>query len=350
MFCYRRVLRHPVTTLLIISMYLIRKYFLGGKTRHLFLSISAWGVIVLTRTAFHPLWLLSGIALLTMLRKGDIKRILLCSALPVTIVTILMLKNGVMFNFFGLTSWYGMNLYKMTLSIPRDKLESLVESDAISRLALIPPFQDPDQYRNFADFDSATGIKVLDQRYRSTSYPNYNHRAYVSISKQYFAIAKDLIVKYPQYYLLSVGKAVYRFLMPTSDKIIFPGQNRQKIKGWIDMYESYLLGGFLSSLWQTRYINRYGQSRTVHFNLLYLYIPFVYLGMIWFLLKGIKNTDLDRNDKATLHMICFQVLYVTSICNLVEYGENMRFRFIIIPYIYIGFALLLKSFIKKRVS
>src|SRR4030042_3715666 len=309
---------YPVTTLLIISIYLINNYLEKGKTLHLFLAINTWTSIVLIRTAFHPLWLVFCIAGVILIRKKDIKRILLCSVFPVLIIVILMLKNGLVFGMFGLNSWYGMNLYKMTLSIPPNKIASLIEENKISGLALIPPFQSPEQYRQFANFDTVTGINVLDHKYKSTSYPNYNHIGYISISKQYFKIARTLIIKYPQYYLLSVGKALYRFLMPTSDKIIFPGQNRQEILGWVNIYEQYLLGNILSNFWQTNFVNRFGQTRKVHFNLLYLYLAFVYLGMTWFLTKGVRDSDLDNNNKILLYFIGFQVLYVTSVCYLVE--------------------------------
>ncbi len=342
---------YPVMTLLIVSAYFYYQYLVNGKTKHLFPAMIIWTSIVLIRTAFHPLWLVACILFTVIFRIRDVKRILICASLPALIILLLMFKNALLFNMFGLSSWFGMNLYKMTLSVPQSTIITQIETKGISTLAMILPFQGPEQYQHFANFDTCTGIDVLDRKYKSTSSPNYNHIAYLSISKQYYTMARKLILKYPQYYFISVGKATYRFFMPTSDLIIFPGQNRRNIQGWVDFYENYLLGNILAKIWQTHFINRFGQTRVIHLNFLYFYLAFIYIGMIWFMKKGIKKTDLDDNKKRFLYFLCFQVLYVTITCNIVEYSENMRFRFLILPYIYIGLAVLLKSIVGKlRIS
>ncbi|KPJ62913.1 hypothetical protein AMJ44_14965, partial [candidate division WOR-1 bacterium DG_54_3] len=123
--------------------------------------------------------------------------------------------------------------------------------------------------------------------------------------------------------------------------------NRERLKGWITIYQNYLLGDALKMVWQTTYTNRFGQQRVVHINLLYVFIPLLY---IWCLISALRphRARLDKAGTVFVQFVAFCIVYVTIIGNLIDVSENMRFRFLLVPFTYIVLALMLNTLIKRR--
>ncbi|HEC77725.1 MAG TPA: hypothetical protein ENI34_01110 [candidate division WOR-3 bacterium] len=338
---------YPVTFLLLVSCFFLYKYLEKNRRLYLFLFFCTIGSIVLTRTLFHTIWMMAAIAGLILFQKKEIKKIILCAALPLLIIFAVHIKNYLIFHQISLSSWFGMNLIKMTWTVPVDELRSSVENEEVSEIAGIMPFRPPEVYSNYANFDTVTGIPVLDEKYKSTGYINFNHIAYISISDHYLDAAKYLITRYPGCYGLSIIKALYTYLRPCSDSVIISGHNRKAIKGWVDFYEKYLIGDILSKVWSADFINRAGQARKVHLNYLYLFIPFIYLWSILLAVRGDRALTPPGKYKPLPVFICYNIIYVTTVGNLIEMSENMRFRFLLLPFIYIILMNILKYCFKK---
>jgi hypothetical protein len=228
-----------------------------------------------------------------------------------------------------------MNLIKMTFTVPRHLLRQEIKNGRVSGIAKLMPFQSPEVYQEFLPVYTATGIPVLDNTYKSTGAINFNYDGYRAVSTQYFTAARRLITRYPRFYCQSVIKAVYQFLRPCSDSIIFSGHNRRIINGWVTAYETYLLGDILKNIWQTTFTNRFGQQRTIHMNLLYLFIPALYLFGILIASRKFRSLGLSRNQMLTFRYLMFNIGYISLAGNLFDASENMRFRFIIVPFLYI---------------
>ncbi len=340
---------YPVAFLILVSGLVLSKYLDNHKWIYLFMFFLILSLIVITRSLFHIVWFLIVLAGILIFEKRDIKRILLCASAPLLIILSLYLKNFFLFSQTTLTSWSGMNLIKMTFTIPFKKLTPLIDNGEISDIGAIMPFSNPGEYKKYANFDTVTGIPVLDKKYKSTGYINFNHIGYISISKQYYSAALYLIKKYPNYYGLSVMKAFYAYLKPCSDRLITAvNDNRQKISLWVNFYENYLLGNILSRVWQIAYINRFGDKRTIHFNFLYFLVPILYIWGIVLSFKGKNILNLDRNDRFLYMFFMFNIVYVTVIGNFIEVSENMRFRFLILPLTHILFVVFLKYVFKKK--
>lgn len=336
---------YPVTMLLAISALLLNRYIKHKKTGTLLLFLSALTSIVLTRTLFHSLWLAAIIVWLLVVQKNRARQILLCSLLPLLVITTFHVKNIVLFRQIGLSSWVGMNIAKMTLAVPLKELEPAIDRGILSPIARLEPFQVPEAYHAFAPFDTVTTIPALDMQYKSTGYPNFNHIAYKTVSQEYLTSTLYLLRTYPQYYMLSIVKALYRYLQPCSDEAIFVNDNRLRIKPWTIFYENYLLGNVLRRVWHTTFTNRYGQTRIVHLNLLFIFFPFIVLwGSI-----ALRNKNKQREHAAQLtHVFMIgTIFYVTFIGTALEMSENMRFRFLVVPFIYVLFCLFFKQFFKK---
>ncbi|MBN2619580.1 hypothetical protein JXB22_00710 [candidate division WOR-3 bacterium] len=336
---------YPVAMLLIISALLLNRYFQHNKTITLIVFFGTLTSIVLTRTLFHSLWLAAVVLWLIIVHKERAKQILICSLLPLAVLGVFHVKNMIIFQKTGFSSWFGMNLAKMTLTVPLDRLQPDIDRGVLSPIIRLEPFRAPEEYYAFAPFDSVTMIPALDMQYKSTGYPNFNHVAYMTVSQEYFTSALHLVRKYPQYYMLSITKALYRYLQPCSDKAIFVNDNRARMETWTAFYEDYLLGNVLERVWHTTFTNRYGQTRTVHLNFLFIFFPFI---MLWGTITARdQNKPRERAAQLTHIFMIGTILYVTIIGNALEMSENMRFRFLIVPFIYIFICLFFKRFFKK---
>ena len=338
---------YPATCLLALSLIFLNNYFDKRAYTHLFLFFSTIALIVLTRSLFHPIWFIITLVGIVACDRHNAKRIILCALFPLLIIGAVHVKNYVLFKQVGLSSWFGMNLAKMTLTVPLEKIEPLVEKGELSSIATIMPFQTPETYREYANFDTLTCKRVLDQKYKSTGSPNLNHIGYMHVSQQYLVAAKYLIRKYPHYYGLSVCKAFYAFLRPCSDSMIIRNNNRRVIGPWVNIYENYLVGDILSRVWNTHYTNRYGQKRKIHLNFLYFLLPVLFIWGLITIAKGKTLFNYGRAELITITYTIFNIIYITIAGNLLEVSENMRFRFLILPFLYIFSGLLLKYLLDR---
>jgi hypothetical protein len=338
---------YPLAFVLCLSAFLL---LVSLKTRspvYLFLFFIALSCLVLTRTLFHTVWFVAIFCWLLIHHNKNRKRIVLSALVPFLLICSVHAKNYLLFRQPTLTSWFGMNLMKMTFTIPRHLVQQEILAGAVTDIALIMPFQAPETYQQYMPEDSMTGIPVLDNRYKSTGAVNFNYHGYRNISHQYFAAADHLIRRYPQYYGQSVIKAAYQFLRPCSDSIIITGHNRRSLHAWVTVYEQYLLGDVLKNAWHTTFTNQFGHRRTVHVNLLYLFIPLLYLFGTLIACRKSRLLAFSPDELFSIRYIMLTIGYVTIVGNLFDASENMRFRFLIVPFLYVIIGILITYAIAK---
>lgn len=338
----------PVMSMLVISAVFLQLYIARRHLLHGMIFFALLAGIVCTRTLFHTAWFIIIAAAMIIRSRENWKKTILCAVLPFLVIAGLHLKNFVLFGQVNLSSWFGMNIAKMTLSIPMEKMKPLTDSGKVSQIVLIEPFQSPEAYASFARFDTTTGIPVLDQPYKSTGYVNFNHVGYLAVSREYGLATSALMRKYPAYYGLSVTKALYKYLRPCSDSTIFPGENRYRIAHWVTAYHRYLVGDILKNVWSATFTNRYGQMRTIHLNFLYVFLPIVILWALYLSTRGRQKHGVPSDKMAVYRFMTFNLIYVTVIGNLFEMSENMRFRFLVLPFIYIFIMSMFKYFFNKK--
>ena len=338
---------YPVTFLLLLSTLFLYAYLQNRSCTNLFLFFLTLMLIAVTRSLYHLLWFVIITLYLFSVEKNK-KQVFITALLPFLVVAGLYTKNYIIFGEPGVSSWFGMNLIKMTTTIPEEKVIPFIRKGEVSGISLIPPFRGPDYYRGYANFDSVTLITVLDEKYKSTGFVNFNNIGYLRVSHVYLKSALYLIRRFPQYYFLSVLKAWYHFLRPCSDRSIFNPEVRKRLVPWIDIYENYFVGDILKVLGHRTYQNRYGRIRIIHFNFLFFIIPLLFLWSFLLSFWPRFQLDLNKNRLITLRYIFFNILYVSVLGNLIETGENMRFRFLILPGLYIFFALFIKYLIGPR--
>jgi hypothetical protein len=337
---------YPVFFLLLLSTFFLYKFIENSRASYAFLFFLCCALIVLTRTLFQAIWFLLIFIGFMFFNRKNAKKIFLAALVPFMLIAFFHIKNYIVFKETSLSSWFGMNLIKMTFTIPQSTLQSVVESDEVSEIALIKPFRGPEVYREYTHCDTITGIPALDKKYKSTGAINFNYIGYIPISRMYYTAAIFLIKKFPWYYGLSIIKAFYTYLQPCSSFQKSP--NTEKLKVWIHIYEYYILGNFLEKVWSTTYTNRFNQQRTIHVNFLFIFIPIIYVWGTVLAIRGNKLFGLTENQALLIKYMMFNIFYTMFIGNLIETGENMRFRFLIIPFIYILVALFIKHVISRK--
>src|SRR6185437_13942463 len=91
---------------------------------------------IYTRQVFQLPWLALLVVLLALASRRP-KAVLRAAAVPLVLVVLLYAKNAVLFGVPTTSSWFGMNMARITLNVaPRSELQRLVAEGRLSRLAL----------------------------------------------------------------------------------------------------------------------------------------------------------------------------------------------------------------------
>jgi hypothetical protein len=162
-------------------------------------SLLAYGVfavagaaIVLTRSLFHPIWFIGMLVLALVARPGSTRRptIIGVSAGVLLVIGAVVLKNVVLFDSPGLSSWVGMNVAETTIQqIPPADRAALIRQGVLSPLAAQLPWEPYDTYRGLAapcqPHHAGVGIGVLNTKARPSGATNFNYECYLPLFRQY---------------------------------------------------------------------------------------------------------------------------------------------------------------------
>jgi len=204
----------------------------------------------------------------------------------------------------------GLNLSRITVHQLDNKLkQKLIESKQLSELTNLAPFT------HYLDLDSAalkyfnkkTGVEVLDQKIKSSNRTNFNNAGYLKISKQVLKDDLYIIQNYPGAYFAGITQAfTLYFDSPTKYKLLTA--NIYKMKTFDKIFNAFIYGS--SSNTKTGYT-------TILFIVLVLCASF-------YLLVKLNNSP---RIKTFLLFALINVLYVMFVGNMLEFGENNRFRY-----------------------
>ena len=256
-----------------------------------------------------PYFVLSVVGLTAMYPRG--RRALLCGAvLPFALLGTLYLKNAVVFGVPSTSSWAGMSLAKMTIGyLPTTTLNTLVTSGMISPLALVVPFGPPDAYPPaYFSVIGFNDVPAVTARLKSTGEPNMNHVGFVGVSQQYLRDSLAVLWRYPRTLVGASGDAWWIYSWSSSD-YRFLERNRAQIAGWNRAFDRVLYG-------------RCRESGVYLGLLIGLSLAVVFATAVLF-----SGERAYAGDWRILAWVLFNILYVAVVGNVVEMGENNRFRF-----------------------
>ena len=310
----------PVAALLALAALAFEHSLRTGRVRDGFLFLGILAIVCGSRSLYHLAYLLGAVALLA-LGWRDGRRALIAAALPVLLVFSLYAKNKVLFGHFAASTWTGMSLGHLTLDpLPREEAERLVSAGTLSPASAHPAFSRARVYQGaYFDPPPATRVRALYWEEKTTGAPNYNHAAYIRISEDLLRDSRWVLRHRPDVYLASVREAWSIYFRSPGELRFLGAENIDAIRPARDFYDAVF------------FLRRPGPGGDADASPRYwgliLGLPAVFaVGFVSALGRG-PGRGLDRRQRLLVAWLCFNIAFVAVVGNLLELGENNRFRF-----------------------
>jgi len=315
----------------------------------------AVAALALTRSLFHPVWVAACVAIAFVAMRPLRRPVVVGGVCALAVVGGLYAKNDWLFGIPAASSWFGMNLANMVLDRwPLDERELLVEQGVVSPLLLQAPFSPLDAYPESFRSTEGPDVPALRSPFKASGEANYNHIAYIAISRLYQRDALTLIRRDPARYAAVVASAWQKYLLAPSN-YAFVEPNRRRILAWNRIYDA-LYG--VPTAWTGAQPGiddplAPPSLRRLCWLWIALCVPSVGYAAI---VVGRAVFGTRRPDAAAEHdaaiarraLIAFCLLtvaFVSLAANAVELGENNRFRVPIEPLL-----ILLVAFAARRLA
>jgi len=281
------------------------------------------GAVVWTRSLFHLAWFLGCVGIVLLARPRQWRRTAAAAAAPLLLIGLLYTKNLLVFDFFGSSSWLGMSLARSTTGrLQPPERESMVRDGRLSATALVRPFSPLESYRSVGVPITDSAIPALGWRVRSTGAPNFNHIAYLEISRASLDDAVTVIRERPGLYLRSVVSACGRFFW---SPVNYP-----------PFQDNLLATAFTYRLYEVT-----------------LNLPPVaaVLGLLAFAYGGMRAVRWARGSGTDKDLFfawsVFTIAWVFCVGNALEVGENFRFRFAVEPLAVVLLGAVLAGLVRR---
>ena len=329
----------PVATLLALSVLLFFDLLDKQRTWQALCFFGLLFVLCAIRTTFHLLYYLSVLGALLILCRLKRKMIVGTALVPLLLLASLYVKNLILFGEFAASSWTGMNLAATTVGqLPSHERESLVKQGKLSPVAMIPRFSGLESYpRGYRDGNGFRGIAALRQVRKSTGACNYNHLAYISISKRYLKDDLYVMAHRPKALLAGLLYSWYYYFQSTSGYFGLDA-NRGKVEPLDRTYDLVFYGVVPWRVWLPVLARLFpghsaGQPLIPRpFVFLLVGLPLV---LFWGMRLAVKSQQtavaLSRPQRMLILYACLNIIYVALVGSFFECGENERFRFEIDP-------------------
>lgn len=232
---------HVIHVLLVLAGYgLVRS---GGRADRWFVvGFGALAVLSLTRSLFHPLYLVfAGGAAVLLLEPGARRRGLAVVGLALVPALLWSTKNATQSGFFGTSSWSGFSHFIGARAAADPLLAEEVESGGLSPVVLLPPFSPPGDYVPFFEGHApGDGVpRALLETGKTTPSPNpvnYNHWVYPHAGAAYGRAARRAVANDPGRYARAVASNAALFFGPMSDDPFVRG-NRGRLAWWATAFD-----------------------------------------------------------------------------------------------------------------
>ena len=309
----------PVTGLL-VGVALSAQRSIGGSRRWLVALVVQLALLGWLRSLFHPLWTLV-LAVLAWRQLGlplRVRHQLTIGLLTATaLISVPYAKNALVFGTFQASSWGGMSLLRTANAhIPAAQRQALADQGLVSAASVRGPF------RPLVDYGMAPGVAAPDRptqvgsaltaANKTDGQPNFNHFAYLDLSRLMMRDAVSLFAHHPSALLRSQLGAWLAWLRPVGG-YPFLAPARQPIENW-------------QSLW-SRWVLVESDGAPVALALGTAAALAVLLARLW----ALRRPATDPVERWLLWVIAWTVLWVAVVGNTMEYGENYRFRAYVDP-------------------
>ncbi len=321
-----------VALIIVATVWSADRYFRRGRLGRFSLLLGVLVVGVLTRTTLNPLWFVTAVILVLVLRPPRIRRVAaaVVAAVALACVAAPIVHNEIRFDTVGLSSFSGMNLERITvLQLPRHRLDELIREEKISPAAAVVPYA---YYEKFAPFyppcSPDTGIAVLDEFTKAgNDAPNLNNVCYLPVYRQGLRDSASVIRNDPGVYARAVGVST---LLYAGWDTRFSEPSSELWHDWSAIYEPIALPVHLGYT----YGSGDPQTYTAVLGSWTRLVPFsvtIALALVLVLVRGVAGVVSllrRRGDDSTrtLVFVGYLVLAVTLVSVTVDTFENARFR------------------------
>lgn len=307
-------------------------------------------LVSLLRGHFHLVWLIGSAALLVLVGPAPRGVILRAALVPALVVALVYAKNAVIFGSFAPSTWFGVNLSRMTVYLlPEQERLRLAESGELSASSrLWEPFLPPADHLAVVARPAPTGVPVLDEVARPSNprLANFNHSVYLVASRNYLRDSLWVIFNRPDIYRDGIIGAFGTFGLPPTVQPFFTDDNRSAIAGW-ERVVNVVVFGFVPR-WPDPPADPGNPIQVLAYLLARpgALFAWTFLGLVYY---GVRLTISARSpyanrppERAAIAFMIVTVMYVTVSLSLVMLGDNNRYRLAIDPFLLI-FATLLVS-------
>ena len=310
---------YPVALLLCFSALCFARFLRTGRTAWAFWFATSIALVGMMWSTYHIVFVLAAIAFMILSsERGVRRRALVAVTLPVLLVAGVYIKNQVLFDEPTMSTWLGMNLAHMLFPGAPGELRADVAAGHISRQALIVPFKPLSVYRVPLPH---TGVPALDRPTDANGATNWNNKAWIAISRQYRHDALVFVRRHPAFYLRVVGRGYVRTFISASDYFALKA-NRSHIKGVV-RFEGLALGQLSSFVVGARPQH----LDNVAWLIVLQYVAVAAAGAAVVIRAVRRRGQRRETSDAVLVLIAATTIYSVGTSNLLEVGDNMRFRF-----------------------
>ena len=301
-------------------------------------------LLALTRASYHLLAVVAaGALVLLVCPRAQWRNALIAVMLPLVLVVGLYVKNAVLFGEPTSSTWLGMNLAHMVFSNTPPELRSDIDANRVSSQALIVPFAPLSRYQNVGL--PRTGIPALDLVSDRGS-ANFNNRAYIAISDRYLKDVVGFVERHPNVYLRRVGDS-YRLASTSAADYFAFRPNRSHVAPLVGL-QNHLLGqmhdldvppvpGDVKPGW--------GE---VAWLVVLQYAAVAIAGAV-LVLRALRRRGMPLSvAQRSFVLIAVTVAYATVIGNVLEFGENNRFRFETDPLVCVAIVAFASRVVTRR--
>lgn len=313
----------------------------SSQGRHVIaVAVIATGT-ALTRSLYHPVWVVAVIGLVLWFYRRRVNRrvVVVAILIPVIGIGAWMGKNQIVYDRPTLSSWFGMNLQRAVIPVlDFEKLEEMYERGQVSDVAMIGPFGNYGLYADVMEPCVPSGEhRSIVEPMRTTDEwsPNFNYECFLPVFDRAGQDAWAVIKEHPEAWfegrLWSLRTTVAVSSMPAESESVVM-RTLDRIYSWARLDYRGVLS---TDGWGTPIYGQLEAPADFGLVLIPLYGLVVVLGLsqvrsVW---RGLRETGDDEAGSGgperrslVLVITAGTVLFTVVVGAVAELGEQARFR------------------------
>ena len=332
-----------VAALVVALVWTIDRHMTVPTGRRLAAVVGIGLALVLTRALFHPLWLVLVLAVVFMARRPTRRQLTLAATVPVVLIGGLMVKNAALVGTPSLSSWTGFNLQRGVLGpLPADDVRRAIDAGEVTDLATQRPWQPLTAYEPWLDgcqpAHDHPALAAPSKTVRGVEVPNFNAECYVGLYTESQDNATTMIRREPLQYAADRRLALmasFSFLpLGVDDGTSFLGEPLPS-PSWLDRaFDVLMLRQHVGLDLSGRNIPLFGDTLPldIAWTVVVAYLVVVGRAVVAAVRCWRRRRDPDGQEIVWV-VAGLTILFVVVGGDLVEFGENGRFRTMLDPLV-----------------